>query len=56
MLLFGLQRKKGGVGREGMEQYEKERRKPKPVGEDLYRIPLEDLYQAPKKASALFEA
>ncbi|XP_010911630.1 uncharacterized protein [Elaeis guineensis] len=46
-------RKKGGGKREGMQQYEKERRKPKPVDEDLYKIPPELLYQAPKKKKLL---
>lgn len=52
---MGSQRKKGGGGGEGKKQYEKERRNPKPADEDLYKIPPELLYQAPKKASVLYE-
>ncbi|EHA8592141.1 putative nuclear receptor subfamily 4 group A member 3-like [Cocos nucifera] len=53
---YQRKRKKGGGRREGMQQYEKERiRKPKPVDEDLYKIPPELLYQAPKKAKEVAE-
>ncbi|XP_008800983.2 uncharacterized protein LOC103715205 [Phoenix dactylifera] len=47
-------RKKGGGRREGMKQYEKERKKPEAVDEDLYKIPPELLYQAPKKKKLLW--
>ncbi|XP_010926680.1 uncharacterized protein [Elaeis guineensis] len=47
-------RKKGGGGKEGMEQYERERRKPKPLAGDLYMIPSEDLYQGPNKKKVLW--
>ncbi|KAG1330846.1 hypothetical protein COCNU_02G008140 [Cocos nucifera] len=50
-----FKRNKGGGGKDEMKQYERERRKPKPSGGDLYKIPPEDLYQGPKKASVLFE-
>ena len=53
VFLFGLQRKKGGGVRGGVKQYDKEWKKPKPVDEDLYKIPPELLYKMPKKASSL---
>ncbi|KAG1330847.1 hypothetical protein COCNU_02G008150 [Cocos nucifera] len=46
-------RKKGGGVGEGVKQYDKGWKKPKPVDEDLYKIPPELLYKMPRKASSL---
>ncbi|XP_010926648.1 uncharacterized protein [Elaeis guineensis] len=47
-------RKKGGGVRGGVKQYDKEWKKPKPVDEDLYKIPPELLYKMPKKKKLLW--
>ncbi|CAL9775940.1 unnamed protein product [Musa acuminata subsp. burmannicoides] len=56
--LFEMLRRKGKKGRDGARKkrnYKKEKvRKPKPVDEDLYKIPPQLLYQMPKKASKFF--
>ncbi|XP_017697910.2 uncharacterized protein LOC103705732 [Phoenix dactylifera] len=41
--------KKRGRGREGVKQYDEEWKKPKPVDEDLYKIPPDLLYKMPRK-------
>ncbi|CAD5186743.1 unnamed protein product, partial [Musa acuminata subsp. malaccensis] len=47
--------KRRGIEGEGKKvYYERKRRKPKAVDEDLYKIPPELLYQIPKKASDFF--
>lgn len=50
-----LKGKKGRDGARKKRNYKKEKvRKPKPVDEDLYKIPPQLLYQLPKKASKFF--